>query len=74
MADTDVSPQDVQEAARFMQNFLLAKIPDGDFTEGSPLYDHVVQGFAFVFAYLRKQVGTVRARQSLLTLVNLPPE
>lgn len=74
MADTDVSPKDVAEAAAFMQNFLLSKIPDGDFTEGSPLYDHTIQGIAFVFAYLRKQVGIVRARQSLLTLVNLPPE
>jgi len=74
MADTDVSPADVQEAARFMQSFLLTKIPDGDFTEGSPLYDHTIQGFAFIFAYLRKQIGIVRARQSLLTLVNLPVE
>lgn len=57
-----------------MQSFLLAKIEDGDFTEGSPLYDHTIQGFAYLFAFLRKKIGVVRARQSLMTLANLPPE
>lgn len=74
MADIDVSADDVREAARFAQQFLLNKIPDGDFTEGTPNYDFAIQGIAYLFAYLRKRINEVKNGQSLLTLANLPDD
>lgn len=74
MADTDLSPNDVREAQLFMQQFLLALLEDADITEGSAEYDHLVKGFAYLFAYLRKQIGVVQARQSLLSLIRLPSD
>lgn len=71
MAETDVSAADVQEAATFLRALLLANIPDGDFTEGSPLSDFVIDGHAISFAYLRKQLKVILDRQSLRTIRNL---
>lgn len=74
MADTDVTNADVLEAATFLQTFLQEKIPDGDFTPGTPTYDFAIQSVAYIFAYLRKKATVIRNRQSLLTLVQLPEE
>ena len=74
MADIDVSADDVREAARFVQTYLLNKIPDGDFTEGTPNYDFGVQSIAYIFAYLRKRITATRNMNSLLTLSQLPEE
>lgn len=74
MADTDVSADDVREAARFAQTYLLNKIPDGDFTEGTPNYDFSIQALAYLFAYMRKKITATRNRSSLITLGQLPEE
>lgn len=74
MADTDVTNADVLEAANFLQTFLQEKIPDGDFTPGTPTYDFAIQSVSYIFAYLRKKATVIRNRQSLLTLVQLPDE
>lgn len=72
MADYDVSPSDVQEAAAFLQAFLTARLPDADLTQGSPYYEHLVVGHAAVFALLRRQIRTARDLQSVLRLNALP--
>lgn len=74
MADTDLSQKDIQDSQLFMQQFLTGLIPDGDFTEGTAEYDHLVKGFSYVFAYLKKLVGNEKARRSLLTLGDMSPD
>jgi hypothetical protein len=74
VAETDVSSQDVEQASSFLQSFLQAKIEDIDVSEGSPYFDHLVRGMAYIYAILQRQVGIVRARQSILTLSSLPAE
>lgn len=72
MADYDITAGSVAEAAALLRNVLQTEIPNGDFTEGSVAADLIVDGHAVAVAYLRKQLDIIRARQSLLTLQNLP--
>ncbi len=71
MSDYDVSTKDVTDAAAFLRGFLMASLPDGDFTEGG-VNDYVVDGHAYIVAYLLKQVKNISDRQSLRTIKNLP--
>lgn len=70
---TLLAPSDVSDAQTFMQQFLLALLPDADITQGSAEYDHLVTGFSYIFAYLRQQIGLTQAQQTLLQLASLPP-
>jgi len=72
MANNDIAPKDVKEFADFAQGYISSKVPDGDYTRGSVLYDHNIEAAAFLGAFLRKEIQTLRDRQSLLTLSNLP--
>jgi hypothetical protein len=74
MGNYDVTLADVQNAKVFLRAFLSANIPDGDFTEGGVVDDLIVGAHGFVIAWLIKQIGIIRDRQSLLTINNLPPE
>lgn len=72
MSEYDVSRKEVEEAATFLRAFLQASIPEGDFSPQTALSDLVIDGHAYTFAYVRKQVAIIRARQSLLTIKDLP--
>jgi len=74
MADLNVSAADVAEARAFLRDYLRAQVPDLDLTEGGVNDDHLVKGFSFVYAYLAKLIGAVRARNSVLTLLSLAPD
>ncbi len=65
---TSVTLADVHDAEDFLEQFLSAKIQDGDYTDGSMLRDMSIKAIAYVFAYLRKVDAQIRARQSLKSL------
>ena len=68
MAQTvNLSPQDVESAANFLEAFLSDAIPDGDFGRGTALRDLTVGALASVFAFLRAEGAQVRQLQSLRT-------
>jgi hypothetical protein len=72
MADYDIDRNAANDAAAILRNLLEAEVPEGDFTEGSAASDLLIDGHAIITGYLQKQITTVRQRQSLLTLANLP--
>lgn len=68
MAKITVNAQDVKNADRFLTTYLSDQIPEADFSEGSVVRDFVVKAVAYMFAYLQKEVRTVRDRQSLQSI------
>lgn len=71
MANIDIDLEEVRKAELLIQSFLLEKLPEGNFREGSHLHDIVVRAFAAVYALIRSEVTEVRSRQSLLKLEQL---
>lgn len=71
MSDFDVTQEEVSAAATFLRSYLTTKIPTADFSENSAISDLVIDGHAYVYAYLKKQADAILARQSVLTLKNL---
>ena len=69
-----VSQADIAEAESFLVTYLTEKIPEADFSPGSAMRDLCISSVAHVFAFLRKELQSVKARQSLAGLVNLPPD
>ncbi len=72
MSEYDVSKKDVQDASNFLRAYLSSSIENGDFTEGG-VNDYVIDGHAYIVAYMLKQVKNIKDRQSLRTIKNLPP-
>lgn len=68
-----VNTQDVRDADRFMSAYLQEQVPDADFSEGTAMRDFVIGAMAYLFAFLRKEVASIRDHQSLLKLAQLPP-
>src|ERR1700745_922992 len=70
MADTTVTidPTDVANAGDFLEQFLSANDPAGDFTRGTPLRDHTIGALAAIFAFLRADAAQIRQLQSLNTV------
>lgn len=68
-----ISGQDVKFAERFLATYLQEKHPDADFSEGTAMRDLVVGAMASLFAFLRKEVETVKNHQSILRLASSPP-
>lgn len=68
-----VNEQDVKFAETFLTTYLTDKIVDADFSEGGVVRDFTVKAVAMVFAYLTKELKTVRDHQSLKRLAALPP-
>lgn len=60
-----VTLADVNDAEDFLEQYLSAKIQDGDYTDGSMLRDTSIKAIAYAFAYLKKLDEQIRARQSL---------
>jgi hypothetical protein len=71
---TDIKIADIKATAAFMQAYLEERIPDGDFTPGSPDYDFNINGFAELVAFLRFQQDQARSAQSILTVKDLPDD
>jgi hypothetical protein len=74
MATIIIDDQDVKTADAFLTAYLSGKIPDADFSEGSVVRDFVVKAMAYMFAYLQKEIQTVKDRQSILSLSTLPAD
>lgn len=74
MSKIVVSAQDVQLADTFLTTYLTDQIPEADFSEGSVVRDFVVKAMAYVFAYLQKEIKSVKDRQSILSLSQLPAD
>lgn len=72
MAETiTITEQDRVVAENTLEQFLVDTNPDNDYSKGSALRDLVINGLAFVYAFLKKERDLVRARQSLLLLGSL---
>ncbi len=67
-----ISQQDLTLADKFLTAYLMDKIPDADFSEGSVVRDFVIKAIAYIFAYLERERKIARDRQSLLSLASLP--
>ncbi|MGD9209328.1 MAG: baseplate J/gp47 family protein, partial [Desulfobacteraceae bacterium] len=63
-----VTLSDVNDAEDFLEQYLSAKIADGDYTDGSMLRDTTIKAISYVFAYLKKLDVQIRARQSLKSI------
>lgn len=74
MADYDIVPKDVEEAASLVRDVLKTEKPDRDYSEGSVAGDIVVDGHAIPFAVLRNLIGKVTARLSLRDISKLGDE
>lgn len=74
MADYEIIPKDVEEAAALVRDILRTEKPDRDYSEGSVAGDVVVDGHAIPFAYLRNQINKVVARLSLRDISKLGDE
>jgi hypothetical protein len=74
MASITVNSSDVEFADKFLTTYLSDKIIDADFSEGSVVRDFVIKAIAYMFAYLQKEIKTVKDRQSLLRLSKLTNE
>lgn len=72
MAEYDINTTAAAEAAALLRDILQTEIPTGDFTEGSAISDLLIDGHSIITGYLKNQIEVIRARQSLLTLQNLP--
>jgi hypothetical protein len=63
--------QDRIDAENFLEQFLTDSVPNADFRKGGALRDFAVGALASIFAYMKKEVDYVKARQSLLLLGTL---
>ena len=61
-----ISASDVAAASTFLETLLSEQIPDGRFTQGTPLRDITINALAFIFAQIRKDNNEIRALTSLL--------
>lgn len=71
MANIDIDIEEVKKAELLIQSFLMDKLPEANFREGTHLHDIVVRAFAAVYALIKSEVTEVRSRQSLLKLESL---
>lgn len=71
MESVTIIEQDRVDAANFLQQLLTDQVPIGDFRKGNALHDLCVTAISTVFAYLKREVDYVKARQSLLLLASL---
>lgn len=63
-----ISPQDVNDAANFLEGYLSDAVPDGDFSQGTSLRDLTIGALAATFAFLRAQNTITQQMQSLVTV------
>lgn len=68
----EVSQADVDQAEVFLVSYLSEKVPEADFSQGSAVRDLCVSAMSYMFAFLRKEIQTVRSHQSLANLRLLP--
>jgi hypothetical protein len=68
MATVTIDAQALADADAFLTAFLVEKIPDADFSQGSVIRDFVVTAVAYIFAYLEQERKATRDQQSLLAL------
>jgi len=72
MAETiTITEQDRIDAENILEQFLTDRMPGVDFSKGGALRDFAVVALGNIFAYLRSEKDTIRARQSLLLLGKL---
>lgn len=68
----DLTQKDLTQAEDFLVAYLSARVPEADFSPGSSVRDLCVTSIAHVFAFLRKELQSVKARQSLSQIALLP--
>jgi hypothetical protein len=72
MADSvEITNTAIANAQKFLESYLAASIPDGNFRDGSHLHDIVVRAFSYALALFDSEAAILRNMQSLKTLANL---
>lgn len=72
MADIiTITEQDSIDAENILEQYLTDRMPGIDFSKGGALRDFAVVALGKIFAFLRSEKDTIRARQSLLLLGKL---
>lgn len=64
----NIDPQDVSDAANFLEQYLGDAVPTGDYTSGTALRDLTIGALASIFAFLRADATQIRQMQSLNTV------
>lgn len=70
----DVNTEDLVRIEKLIRSALSEYAPGGNFREGTLLNDVVVRAMAVIPAILEKESRQIRARQTLNTISELPPE
>jgi len=68
VAGFNVAQTDLSEAVTFLEQFLSTSLPQYDFSQGTSARDIAINSIAYVVAFMRKEIGDIRNRQSLLKL------
>jgi len=68
MPEITLTEKDVTDAVAFLAQFQTERIPEASFAIGSANRDILVNGFAYMYAFLRGEIDRVAARQSLLRI------
>lgn len=67
-----ISQAELSAAEDFLVTYMAEAVPEADFSPGSAIRDLCIVPMAHVFAFLRNELASVKARQSLLSLKSLP--
>jgi hypothetical protein len=68
MPEVTLTDKDVTDAVAFLAQFQTERIPEASFAVGSANRDILVNGFAYMYAFLRGEIDRASARQSLLRI------
>jgi len=71
VATFTVSQEDLSTSVTFLEQFLTAKLPQYDFSEGTANRDIAINALAYTVAFFRAEIANVKNRQSLLRLSSI---
>jgi len=65
MVDRILKDSDLKDAENFLTQYLSERVPEASFDKGSAVRDFLVNGFTYLYAFLRGETDSVVATQSL---------
>jgi len=68
MTEYTISTADLRDAENFLVEFQSEMVPEANLEKGGAVRDILIQGFAYLYAFLRGEISRVEARQSLLLI------
>jgi hypothetical protein len=74
MATLTVTQSDLTNAVTFLDQFLTTNLPKYDFSPGTANRDIAINSMAYIVAFIRGEVASVKSSQSLLKLSSLSPD